>query len=330
MSEKVLIALSWADKIDAAPQAYKMLRDQGYELAFNRTGGNLTEANLIEMLPGVSAAIAGSDKFTANALAAGDQLKVISRVGVGFDAIDVRAASAKGVVVTTSPTQQLFEAMAEETIAMMINVSRQIPYMDRMLKEGKWTRSFAPSVFHRTLGIVGMGRIGKEVVKLARAFQMHVLCYDIYHDEAFATQYGVKYVDLPELLREADYVSIHTPLTEQTHHLMNRDRFRQMKRTACLINTSRGPVVDETALHWALTEKIIAGAASDVFEKEPADPHNPLLKLDNFVGTPHTGGLSTQAIDALFLSAAQSVIDVLQGRQPYLVINPEVFAEQRS
>ncbi len=328
MSEKILVALSWAGKIAAAPAAIATLRERGWEVVFNKTGGNLTEADLIETLPGVSAAIAGSDKFTAKALAAADNLKVISRVGVGFDAIDVPAATAKGIVVTTSPTQELFEAMAEQTMGSMIAVSRAICFSDRQLKNGKWTRSFAPSIFHQTLGIVGLGRIGKEVAKLARAFHMQILCFDVYHDDAFAKEWGITYVDLPELLREADYVTIHTPLTPETRGLINRERLRHMKPTAYLVNTSRGPVVDEEALYWALDNKVIAGAASDVFQKEPVEPHNPLLKLDNFVGTPHVGGLSLQATDSLFAQATKSVVDVLEGRKPYLVVNPEVYEKK--
>ena len=328
MSEKILISLSWANRIPGAPAAIDRLRERGWEVVFNKTGGNMTEADLIAALPGIAGAVAGSDKFTAKALAAADRLRVISRVGVGFDAIDTAAATARGVVVTTSPVPELFEAMAEQTIGLMIAVSRQIPYMDRALKSGRWTRVFAPHTFHQTLGIIGLGRIGKEVAKLAHAFHMHMLCYDVYHDDAFAAQYGIKYVDLPELLREADYVTIHTPLTPQTKGLINRERLSQMKPTAFLINTSRGPVVDEEALYWALSNKVIAGAASDVFEKEPTDPQNPLVKLDNFVGTPHVGGLSLQAIDAMFASAAKSVIDVLEGRKPHLVVNPEVYQQK--
>lgn len=328
MSSKILVSVSWADKIAAAPSAIKMLREHGWEVVFNKTGGNLTESDLVTTLPGIAGVIAGSDKFTAKALAAADRLKSIARVGVGFDAIDVAAATAKGVVVTTSPVQELFEAMAEQTIGLMIAVSRQIPHMDRLLKSGRWTRVFAPHTFHQTLGIVGLGRIGKEVAKLAHALHMRMLCYDIYRDEAFAAEYGVEYVDLPELLREADYVTIHTPLTPQTNCLINRERLSRMKPTAFLINTSRGPVVDEEALYWALSNKVIAGAASDVFQKEPTDPHNPLVKLDNFVGTPHIGGLSLQSIDAMFASAANSVADVLMGKKPYLVINPEVYQQK--
>ncbi len=325
MATKILISLSWADRVPAAPQAIERLRTKGWEVVFNTSGGNLSEAALVQALPGIAGVVAGSDKFTARALDAADSLKVISRVGVGFDAIDLAAATGKGIVVTTSPVQELFEAMADMTFGLMIGISRAIPQLDRTLRAGKWMRIMGPHLFGQTLGIVGLGRIGKEVAKLAKAFRMRILCYDVVKDEAFAAEQGLVYVDLPELLKEADYVSIHTPLTPATRGLLNRERLAMMKPTAYLINTSRGPVVDEEALYWALTNKVIAGAASDVFQKEPVDPTNPLLQLDNFVGSPHVGGLSLQAIDAMFASAAQSVADVLEGRKPYLVVNPEVY-----
>jgi D-3-phosphoglycerate dehydrogenase len=230
------------------------------------------------------------------------------------------------VVVTTSPVQGLFEAMADHTIGLMIAISRRIPQANELVKAGQWKRVMGYHLHHRTLGIVGLGRIGKEVAKLAKAFQMRLLCYDVMRDDAFAAEYGLEYVDLDYLLQVADYVSIHTPLNSATRGLMNRERLGLMKPTAYLVNTSRGPVVDEEALHWALSNNVIAGAASDVFAKEPVDPENPLLKLDNFIATPHIGGLSLQAVDDMFASAVQSVIDVLEGRKPYLVVNPDVYA----
>jgi len=329
LTEKILVSLSWAERIPASPQAIDKLHAKGWEVVFNTKGRNLTEDEVVEALPGVSAVIAGSDKFTARGLATADRLRVISRVGVGFDAIDLAAATQKRVVVTTSPVQPLFEAMADHTFGLMIGISRHIPALDRSVKAGHWARQMGPHLFHRTLGIVGLGRIGKEVAKVARGFQMSLLCYDVVHDDAFARELGLTYVDLPELLRAADYVTIHTPLNASTRGLMNRERLALMKPTAYLVNTSRGPVVDEEALYWALTNGIIAGAATDVFQKEPPDPSNPLLQLDNLIATPHVGGLSLQAVDAMFASATQSAIDVLEGRKPYLVVNPEVYGEQK-
>lgn len=325
MTEKILITLSWANSIPASPRAIQRLKDKGWEVEFNTKGRNMTPEEVVAAMPGVTASIAGSERYGEAAFAAADRLKAISRVGVGFDAIDLAAASGKGVVVTTSPVQGLFEAMADHTIGLMIAISRRIPQANASVKAGQWKRMMGYHLHHQTLGIVGLGRIGKEVAKLARAFQMRLLCYDVMRDEAFAAEYGVEYVDLPDLLRQADYVSIHTPLNNATRGLMNRERFEMMKPSAYLVNTSRGPVVDEDALHWALTNQVIAGAASDVFAKEPPDPDNPLLKLDNFIATPHVGGLSLQAVDEMFASAVQSAIDVIEGRKPHLVVNPDVY-----
>lgn len=327
MPEKILVSLSWANRIAKAPEAIDKLRAKGWEVEFNHKGKNLSEDELIEMLPGVSAAIAGSDKFTARVFESVDSLKCVSRVGVGFDAIDTEAATKAGVVVTTSPVQELFEAMADMTFGLMISVSRKIALADHTLKSGQWNRMnlLGPHLFRQTLGIIGLGRIGKEVARVARAFKMRLLCYDVVRDDAFAEEVGLTYVDLPELLRESDYVTIHTPLNPSTRGLINRERLQMMKPTAYLVNTSRGPVVNEDDLYWALSNGVIAGAASDVFHHEPIEPDNPLLKLDNFVATPHSGGLSYQAMDAMFAAAAQAVTDVLEGRKPYLVVNPEVY-----
>jgi D-3-phosphoglycerate dehydrogenase / 2-oxoglutarate reductase len=327
LAEKILVALSWANRIAAAPEAIEGLRAKGWEIVHNQSKLNMGEAELIEALPGVSAVIAGSDRFTAKVFESADSLKSVARVGVGFDAIDLEAATKHGVVVTTSPVQELFEAMADHTFGLMIGISRKIPAADRNLKAGEWDRMnlLGPHLFRQTLGIVGLGRIGREVARLGRAFKMRLLCHDVIKDEAFANETGLTYVELPELLRESDYISVHTPLTPVTRNLINRERLSAMKPTAYLVNTSRGPVVDEEALHWALTSGVIAGAASDVFHKEPVEPDSPLVKLDNFIATPHVGGLSIQAMDAMFAAAAQAVADVLEGRKPFLVVNPDVY-----
>jgi phosphoglycerate dehydrogenase-like enzyme len=328
VTEKILVSLSFHTRVPAATQIADRLRAKGWEVVLNSSGKNMTEADLVEALPGISGVIAGSDSFTARALAAGNRLKVIARVGVGYDDIDLAAATHHGIVVVTTPTQEIFEAMADLTFGLMVAVSRRIAWADSAIKAGQWRRMdlLGPHLFHRTLGIIGLGRIGKEVARIARAFKMEILCYDVMHDDAFAAEVGLKYVGLPDLLREADYVSIHTPLTPATQRLMNRERLQLMKPTAYLINTSRGPVVDEEALLWALTNGIIAGAAADVFQKEPVPADNPLVKLENFVATPHIGGLSLQAMDSNFAAAAQSVGDVLEGKRPNSVVNPDVYS----
>ncbi len=325
MSERILVNLSWARSVPASPQAVQMMLDKGWEVVYNDRGRNLTPDEVTAEIVGVSACIAGSERYTPEAFAAADKLKAICRVGVGYDAVNTQAATAKGVVVTTSPVKGLFEAMADHTFGLMIASSRRIVQANANVKAGKWQRMMGYHLFHQTLGIIGLGRIGREVARIAAAFQMKILCYDVVRDEQFAAELGMQYVDLPELLAQADYVTLHTPLNDATRGMMNRERLSLMKPTAILINTARGPVVDEEALAWALQEKVIAAAASDVFAKEPPPADNPLLKMDNFIATPHVAGLSLQAVDQMFTSAVQSAIDVIEGRKPYLVVNPDVY-----
>ena len=257
-----------------------------------------------------------NDRIDAAAIAAGDSLRVIATVAVGFDNIDVVAAAARGIVVTNTP-DILTGATAELTWALILSVTRRIGEADRAVRRGGWTGwtfdfMLGSELQGKQLGIVGAGRIGRAVAAVAPAFGMQVV---------FAAKPGADrdsasdetVVSLDELLLTSDVVSLHLPLTETTRHVINRRTLARMKRSACLINTSRGPVVDEAALSWAIEERLIAGAGLDVFEEEPR-VHPGLLQRENVCLTPHIGSATRETRAAMAALAVRNVVEVLGGR----------------
>jgi len=210
-------------------------------------------------------------------------------------------------------------------------IARRVVEADKFVRSGKWTIPWSltmflgSDVYGKTLGIVGLGRIGSAVARRAKGFNMRVIYYDVYRNKELEEKLGVEYRDFKDLLKEADFISIHVPLTPSTRHLFNEEALKTMKKTAYLINTSRGPVVDEKALYKALTEGWIKGAALDVHEKEPTPPDNPLLKLDNIVVAPHIASASTETRVKMAVMAAENLVSVLQGKVPPNLVNKEVL-----
>lgn len=239
--------------------------------------------------------VRSATKVSREVIEAGKKLKVIARAGVGLDNIDVEAAKRRNIKVVNSP-EALTIAVAELTLGLMLSLARQIPSADFSTKQGRWEKAkfMGTELRDRTLGIVGTGRIGRAVGYKARAFFMNLLAYDIAPNEEFKERTGCKYVDLQTLLKGSDFVTLHVALTPRTRHMIGKRELGLMKPTAFLINTSRGEVIDEAALIEALREKRIAGAALDVYEKEPP-LNSPLLKLDNVVLTPHIGASTIEA-----------------------------------
>ena len=258
------------------------------------------------------------------------RLKVISTFSVGYEHIDVQEATKRGLYIGYTPGI-LTDATADLAFALLLGMARKIPQCDRFVREGNWKVMGSPlplfgtSVWGTTLGIIGFGRIGRAVAQRARGFTMKILYAGnlrLLPDEEKSL--GVEYRPLDDLLRESDFVSIHTPLTHDTHHLIDAQKLRIMKTSAILVNTARGAVVDEQALIMALKEHWIAGAALDVFEKEPVNKENPLLQLDNVVIAPHMGSATTQTRSAMSERAAQNLLAVLRGTPPPSWLNPEV------
>lgn len=318
---RVLLTSVFLNPGDAVDQ---LLREAGFETVYKPWDGKRTEDDLIGLLQGIDGAIVAGDRFTPRVIQSMDRLKVISRTGVGYDAIDVAAATARGIAVCSTPGVNN-HSVADWTMALILQCARKVVENQVEVREGHWTRIEGRELRDATLGIVGLGSIGKEVVTRVRGFGMRIVAYDPYPDAAFATENGVTYLSLDELLRESDYVSLHTFLNASTRHLMNAERLAIMKPTACLINTSRGGVIDQEALFQALTERRIAGAALDVFEKEPLEMGSPLRTLDNLYVSAHVGGVTSDARKRSGSTAAENLIRVLRGEKPIHIVNPEVL-----
>ena len=275
-----------------------------------------------------------SEVIDEELLTACPDLRVVANVAVGYNNVDVAAASRHGVVVTNTP-DVLTETTADFAWALLMATARRVVEADRTVREGRWTRwemmmLLGGDVHGKTLGVVGFGRIGRALARRARGFDMRVLYQDaVAADPAVERELGAVRVDLPTLLREADFVSLHTPLSPETRHLINADTLRAMKPTAYLVNAARGPVVDESALVHALEEGRLAGAGLDVFEDEPR-VHPRLLALPNVVLAPHIASASRDTRVAMGLLAVDNCLAVLEGRRPPTPVNPEALDRARA
>ncbi|EZP75478.1 glyoxylate reductase [Parageobacillus genomosp. 1] len=260
-------------------------------------------------------------------LDAGKRLKVVANMGVGFDNIDVRAATKRGIAVCNTP-DVLTDTTADLTFALLLATARRMVEAAQFIKDGKW-KSWSPfllagvDVHHKTIGIVGMGNIGKAVAKRAFGFDMNVLYHNRSRNIEAEKQLGATYCSFEELLERADFVVCLTPLTNETRHMFNKEAFRKMKRSAIFINASRGAVVDEQALYEALVSREIAGAGLDVFEQEPIDASHPLLALPNVVALPHIGSATKETRTKMMELCCRNIIAILTGNQPETLVNKE-------
>lgn len=296
-----------------------MLEQFASEIIYNPYGRPLTADELISLLEGVDGYIAGVDNISAKVIErAPSTLKVISRYGVGYDQVDIKACGQRGIVVTNTPGANA-ESVADLAVGLMLAVARQIPYADEQTKKGGWPRIKGIELYGKTLGVIGLGAIGKGVARRAKGFSMRVLAYDPVIDEAFCRQYGVEIATFEEVLSNSDFISLHLPLKDQTRHIINSNTISLMKDGAILINTARGGLVDQEAVYHALKSGKLGGVGVDVFEAEP--PGNlPLFELDNVVATPHMGSSTVDAIKAMANMAVKNLIDVLTGKEcPYIV-----------
>jgi glyoxylate reductase len=274
-----------------------------------------------------------TDAIDETMLAACPDLRVVSNVAVGFNNVDVAAATRRGVVITNTP-DVLTDTTADFAWALLMSVARRIVESDRYVREGRWDKwdfrlLWGADIHGKTLGVVGFGRIGRAMARRASGFDMRVLYQDaVPADPATEKELNARRVDLATLLRESDFVTLHTPLLADTRHLINAQALRAMKKTAYLVNASRGPVVDEAALAQALQEGWIAGAGLDVFEHEPK-VHPGLLGLPNVVLAPHLGSASTDTRRKMATLAVENCLAVLEGRAPLTPVNPEVLSKPK-
>ena len=270
-------------------------------------------------------------RVTGEVLKAGRRLQVVGRAGVGVDNIDLEAATQRGIAVVNAPTGNIIAA-AEHTIALMLSLSRNVPQANASLKQGQWRRSafMGVEIRGKTLGIVGLGRVGSEVARRAQGFQMRLLSYDPFISQDYASNLGVELVPYNTLLTESDFITLHTPLSDSTQKLIGPNELRLMKPSMRIINTARGGLIDEDALFEAMQEGHIGGAALDVFSKEPPE-HHPLFDSEKVIVTPHLGASTTEAQREAAREVADQVLAVLQGKPAQYTVNapfvlPEVQA----
>ena len=292
-----------------------------------RTG--LSPDELRAAVDGYDALIVRSEtRLTREIIEAAGKLQVIGRAGIGVDNIDVQAATEKGVVVVNAPTGNVISA-AEHTIALMLALARHIPDANASLKSGHWERKrfLGLEVRGKTLGIIGLGQVGSEVARRARGLEMRVLAHDPFVPEERARALGVELIAFDELLRESDFLTVHTTLTEGTRHLIGKAEMAQMKPTARIINTARGGIVDEAELDAALKAGKLAGAALDVFETEPLTSH-PLFENEKVIVTPHLGASTTEAQERVAVDVAEQIVAVMKGEPAQYAVNAPLISPE--
>jgi phosphoglycerate dehydrogenase-like enzyme len=298
----------------------------GWTVREAELGPSTPEDQVSEALVEVDGVLAHIEPYTRRVIESAPQLKVLSRAGVGYDAIDVEAATERGVVVCTSVGSN-DKTVADYAVMLMLALARRlIQGHASVVRDGRFERPLGVEFWGKTVGVVGTGAIGKQVIKRVRAFECPVLGYDVAQDPALAASDGFRYVPLETLLRESDFVTLHLPLLTPTRHIIGARELGLMKPTAFLVNTARGPLIDEAALHEALATRRIAGAGLDVFETEPLPASSPLRQLDNVLLTPHNAGGTSEATARSGEMAADSIIRVLQGERPASCVNPAVLA----
>lgn len=302
-----------------AKEAFEVLTQAKCEVVKSHLDRPLTAGELGELVEHADAVIVGNDLVDASVIERGRVLKVISRYGAGTDNIDVAAASKRCVYVTNTPGTN-DHSVADLAVGMMIALARCIPRVCSWTRAGEWRRFLGSEVYGKVLGVIGTGRIGREVIRRVQGFGMRTLCYDVRPDEELISSYHVEYLDLDGVLRGSDFVSIHVPLLPSTRKLIGQRELMLMKPTAYLMNLARGGIVDEEALYNALRRGVIAGAAIDVFEKEPP-MSSPLIGLDNVIATPHIGGYTAEAVKRMSMLAAENVVSVLRGEPCRYVVN---------
>ena len=296
-----------------------LLRDRGFDVRLIEADefglGLMGDEKVVEVLQGVSAVIASAERYTAKVLENLPDLRVVARSGVGFDRVDLGAATANDVAITITPNAN-HESVAEHAMALIMALARSLVSGDGPMRRGEWPNSPRKQLRGSTLGVVGLGRIGKSLATRALAMKMRVVATELQPDQMFVKENGIQLLGLDALLESADYVSLHCPLSEDTRGLIDGAKLSVMKLTAYLVNTARGGLIVEADLAAALRSGVIAGAGLDVFEQEPPGKDNPLYELDNVILSPHVAGLDELSVEEMGNEAANNIIDLSQGRWP--------------
>ena len=305
------------------------LKDSGMNLIDMR-GSGVDDPKFVEALKRADAILCGNDLMVNDeVLDMAPGVKAIAKMGAGLDTVDIDAASRHAAIVFHTPGANN-QAVADHTFALMLNVARKINYCDQSLREKRWehTKIMGLEIWQKTLGLIGLGAIGRCVALRAKGFAMKVVAHDPYWPEEFAAEQGIERVDIEELLKVSDVISIHAPLTPENRGMIDAKALRTMKTTAILINAARGGIVNEADLYQGLKDKVIAGAGIDVFENEPPSD-SPLLELDNVVLTPHTAAFTFEGMNNMSVGVVEQLIEYYQGGKPAHMVNPEVFDKQK-
>lgn len=315
---RVLVTPNSYAKYD--PQLKIQLETQVGEVIYNKTGKPLSSAQVADLLPGVDGYIAGVDHIDRDALASADSLKVIVRYGVGIDRVDLAAASEKGIILSNTPGANA-SSVAELALGLMLALARQIPQASIAIGQGQWPRLHGLTLETKTIGIIGLGAIGKELAKRLGNFNCRIVAYDPYADHEFAQKHNVDFVGLDDLIANADFISLHLPVLPETRAMVDEKFIHAMKPGSFLINTARGELIVEDALIEGLQSGHLCGAALDAFSKEPPDAHNPLLAIPQVICTPHLGAQTDGAANTMGRMALHECLRVLKGEKPLYRVN---------
>jgi phosphoglycerate dehydrogenase-like enzyme len=318
---KVLIT---SKSVAGSSACLKFLEDAGCIVDVKTVPLPIDEAWLIEQARDVDALVFAMEPITWQLIDSATCLKIIARPGVGYDTVDIAAATRRGIPVTIAAAND--QSVADYAMALLLLAARGMIGAANSVQQHRWDRATGTEVWSKTLTIIGLGRIGKGVARRARGFDMRVLAVSEDRDEKFARDNGIEFVDLETGLRNADFVSLHTPLTPDTENMINRDTIGWMKQGAFVINTARGGLIDEQALAQAVASKHLGGAAVDVLRQQGANSPSPLIGVPGIIVTPHMATFATEAMDRVALTAARGIVAVLRGERPEGVVNPEIYA----
>ncbi|MDY6790986.1 MAG: phosphoglycerate dehydrogenase [Thermodesulfobacteriota bacterium] len=301
------------------------LKKEGLHIIDMR-GSGIDDVKFVEALKDVDAVLCGNDLLVNDAmLDMAPRLKAIAKMGVGLDTVDIEAASNHNAIVFNTPGANN-QAVADHTFALILSLARKIVFCDQSLRDKHWehTKIMGMEIWQKTIGLIGLGAIGRCVALRAKGFKMKIVAYDPFWPEEFAEEHGIEKLEIYDLLKVSDIVSLHLPLTEESRGMINKKTLQSMKPTALLINAARGEIVKEQDLYHALKDNVIAGAGLDVFENEPPT-NSPLLTLDNVVMTPHIAAFTRDALNNMCSGIADQLIEYAKGNKPAHLVNPEVF-----
>ncbi len=322
MSYKIFIASRSYSKYSQKTKNF--LKNNNCELYYNQKDKVYKEEDLLEIIDEYDCIVVGVDEVTEKVIKKGvkNDLKIIAKNGVGVDNIDLNAADKAGIPVINAPGTNS-DSVADLTVALMLSLSRSIPVVNNMTKNGQWKRKIGNELWEKTIGIIGTGAIGKRAIKRLTGFNCDFLAFDLEKDKELAEKYNVKYTDIDSILKNSDFISLHLPLNDNTEGLIDQEKLSIMKENAFLVNTARGGIVDEDDLYQALKNQEISGAAFDVFAEEPPEDSK-LFNLDNFIATPHIGAFTYETNERTGMKLAKNIIKVFNEKEPnHLVNNPE-------